>query len=403
MQNTGTTSWTAAGGYKLGSQNPKDNLTWGLSRVLLASGETIAPGATKTFSFTVKAPTTAGTYNFQWRMVQEAVQWFGGSSTNVAIAVSGATATLPVKLFPGTVPGYEYSPSYMVDGNTEKVWWCGLDPRDGAGDVIGYRERPVGGSWGAVQTVLYPNDAGWEGIYACDPAVVKGQFAYGGTTYSYALYYTAWSGSSTTENAIGVAFSNNGRSWVKYANNPIITSQAPGTGGYGAGEAQVYNSNGQAGLWLFHTDTSPSFGTRQFLRTTTDGIHFGAPQATTMQGLPSGQNMGPVGWAYDYQAGYWYFVSGRGNPVAGEVETLSIFKIPASGLFSGTWTKVADIPNAQAAPFGQFEAGFKTDIYGNLTPFLPRIITAFGGGNRAFVNGGFTHASEWELYTATTQ
>ena len=38
MQNTGTTTWTSAGGYELGSQRPQDNVTWGLSRVCPAVG-----------------------------------------------------------------------------------------------------------------------------------------------------------------------------------------------------------------------------------------------------------------------------------------------------------------------------------------------------------------------------
>jgi len=49
MKNTGTTSWTAADSYRLGSQNPQDNWNWGINRVYLPAGETIAPGQSKTF------------------------------------------------------------------------------------------------------------------------------------------------------------------------------------------------------------------------------------------------------------------------------------------------------------------------------------------------------------------
>jgi hypothetical protein len=91
MQNSGTKTWTASGGYKLGSQNPQDNSRWGMHRVDLASGDAIAAGQSKTFTFNVQAPTPAGTYNFQWRMVQEGVMWFGGFSTNVAVTVGGST------------------------------------------------------------------------------------------------------------------------------------------------------------------------------------------------------------------------------------------------------------------------------------------------------------------------
>jgi hypothetical protein len=44
----------------------------------------VAPGQEKTFRFAVTPPVTPGTYNFQWRMVQEQVEWFGENSHNVA-------------------------------------------------------------------------------------------------------------------------------------------------------------------------------------------------------------------------------------------------------------------------------------------------------------------------------
>src|SRR3989338_1549010 len=87
MKNVGTIAWTKDTKIKLGSQNPQDNRIWGIGRVELAVGETIAPQAQKTFTFTVKAPNTSGTYDFQWKMLQEGVTWFGGPSTNISVVV----------------------------------------------------------------------------------------------------------------------------------------------------------------------------------------------------------------------------------------------------------------------------------------------------------------------------
>ena len=88
MQNNGTTAWTTAGGYKLGTQNPMDNTLWlGTTRVYMNPDEVIAPGASRTFTFDITAPATVGTYNIQWRMVHEGIAWFGALSTNVAITV----------------------------------------------------------------------------------------------------------------------------------------------------------------------------------------------------------------------------------------------------------------------------------------------------------------------------
>ena len=87
MSNTGGTTW-AAGSYYLGSQNPQDNMTWGVNRVNLANA--VAPGANGTFTFNLTAPSTPGTYNFQWKMSQDGSGYFGATSTNVAINVSTA-------------------------------------------------------------------------------------------------------------------------------------------------------------------------------------------------------------------------------------------------------------------------------------------------------------------------
>jgi Zn-dependent metalloprotease len=83
MNNSGTTTWTP-GVHRLGSQNPENNSTWG-GRVDLPYS--VAPGQNVTFYFTVTAP-PAGTYNFQWRMLEEYVQWFGDYTPNVVVTVT---------------------------------------------------------------------------------------------------------------------------------------------------------------------------------------------------------------------------------------------------------------------------------------------------------------------------
>ena len=85
MLNTGQTAWSAAEHYNLGTQNARDNMTWGKSRVAVPG--TVSPGDTGIFDFTVKAPSTAGYYNFQWQMVQDGVAWFGNQTANLSIKV----------------------------------------------------------------------------------------------------------------------------------------------------------------------------------------------------------------------------------------------------------------------------------------------------------------------------
>jgi hypothetical protein len=86
MQNTGSSPWSSAERYALGSQSPQDNLNWGLGRVSLPGS--IPPGGQATFSFVVTAPSTAGSYSFQWQMVQDGVAWFGDMTPRVDIGVT---------------------------------------------------------------------------------------------------------------------------------------------------------------------------------------------------------------------------------------------------------------------------------------------------------------------------
>ena len=91
MKNIGNTTWDAGTGYKLGSQNPQDNTTWRTSRAVLTNS--VPPGGTAVFTFQVWAPGKAGSYNFQWRMLREGVEWFGPSTPNLAISVKTVGCT----------------------------------------------------------------------------------------------------------------------------------------------------------------------------------------------------------------------------------------------------------------------------------------------------------------------
>lgn len=106
VKNTGNTMWTAGEGYKLGSENPADNSTWGLSRVQVPHD--VPPGGEVTFNFTITAPTQPGLYNFQWRMLREGVEWFGQSTENRQIEVQQAAQVVsPLSLSPGDPYQYE--------------------------------------------------------------------------------------------------------------------------------------------------------------------------------------------------------------------------------------------------------------------------------------------------------
>lgn len=51
-------------------------------------GDAVQPGQEVVIPFVVTAPVTGGQYNFQWRMVQDGVQWFGDLTDNVQVTVT---------------------------------------------------------------------------------------------------------------------------------------------------------------------------------------------------------------------------------------------------------------------------------------------------------------------------
>lgn len=94
MKNTGTTNWTKNDGYKLGSIDPIDNITWGTNRIEMEDGETITPGQSKIFTFNITAPVSENTYRFQWKMIQEGNGWFGEKSKNRLVTVGNTSRFL---------------------------------------------------------------------------------------------------------------------------------------------------------------------------------------------------------------------------------------------------------------------------------------------------------------------
>ena len=93
MKNSGTTSWTAADGYKLGAVDDSDPLYSTDVRVPLGPDDVVSPGQTHAFSFELVAPAAPGSYTTDWRMVKELVHWFGDTATH-AVAV---TCQTPIK------------------------------------------------------------------------------------------------------------------------------------------------------------------------------------------------------------------------------------------------------------------------------------------------------------------
>jgi len=125
FENNGTTNWSNVNpnGVFLGSDNPQDNTTWGTNRISLQNS--VAVGEQITLSATLIAPSTSGVYNFQWKMLQDGVEWFGEQSENISITVTeqGNSAVFISKSVPSSVlPNENFSVSVKFKNTGTNTW-----------------------------------------------------------------------------------------------------------------------------------------------------------------------------------------------------------------------------------------------------------------------------------------
>ena len=157
VKNTGTTTWKP-GVYRLGSQNPTDNSTWGFGRVDLPVN--VLPGQQYQFAFRVTAP-APGSYSMQWKMLEEYVQWFGGTSSN-AISVGAATPkpTISVTGATSLTAGQSFTTSWSTTNATSLKHVCtaagtGYNVNESLA-VNGSRSQVAQSGW-----VNYPSTCTW--------------------------------------------------------------------------------------------------------------------------------------------------------------------------------------------------------------------------------------------------
>ncbi|MFD5598561.1 hypothetical protein ACFWHR_00760 [Leucobacter sp. NPDC058333] len=325
-----------------------------------------------------------------------------------ATAASAAVTPTPGALF--THGGYDYAPSVIEENGVRKIWWCGEAATDGyMSDAIFYREQNIAtGSLSEIKQVLTPrpNTPTWDKSYICDPSVVKGSFQNpdNGQTYTYALYYTATDrgpGSSYlgthldgTNNRIGVAWSNDGVTWTKYSQNPVIYPRVSPTDAYGAGQAATYNAGGSSVQVVYHDNSTA--GTSLWKRTSTNGRTFSSESLLSLSGLaPSGQLTYGSNFdvAYQPSESMWYgvFPLPRRDPDR-ETYRMVIARMPAASFPSGTWQKLGYIDSNATGAYLNHSPGIARTGLGQVSTASTGLTTLFSSGDN--------NPSSWDLRTA---
>lgn len=123
VRNEGTEGWTKEQMYRLGSWNYN---AFAEGRQYLPDNQKISPNETITFYFNMTAPSVAGTYVSEWRMLQENVVWFG-EAVNMEIKVLNTLpahqATIISENIPETMAkGHFYPVTINVRNDGGDTW-----------------------------------------------------------------------------------------------------------------------------------------------------------------------------------------------------------------------------------------------------------------------------------------
>jgi hypothetical protein len=145
MRNTGTTTWSEEGLYRLGPVGDQDDLN-GPARVLMGGGQ-VPPGGEYTFTFELRAPDQPNPVAVtDWQMVHDNVAWFGGIAAQT-VAVSCTTPTDDAQVVAADLPSWlqclePYQASVTMK-NTGTTTWTADVYALGAVDDYDDLEGPV--------------------------------------------------------------------------------------------------------------------------------------------------------------------------------------------------------------------------------------------------------------------
>ena len=150
VKNTGTDTWTAAKNYKLAPIGYSD--PFNKYKLVLAPKDNIKPGQTKTFTFTMKAPLTPGTYTTDWQMYKERIAWFGQKLVRKVVVVNPTKSSVMISnnLPARMLPGQSYHASIVVKNTGTDTWTAAKN----------YKLAPMGYSdpFNKYKLVLAPSD-----------------------------------------------------------------------------------------------------------------------------------------------------------------------------------------------------------------------------------------------------
>ena len=101
--------------------------------------------------------------------------------------------------------------------------------------------------------VLRGDEESWD-VYIYNPSIIKGEFKYEGTTYSYLMSYNGNDNKNNTNNHIGLAVTNNILgTWTKVGDEPILENPEIYEASYGFGGSSLVSFDNKGKGYIFYT------------------------------------------------------------------------------------------------------------------------------------------------------
>ncbi len=152
---------------------------------------------------------------------------------------------------------YDKDPSIIEEGDKQYLFYTTNEVMNVSGDVIAMRVGTREGdryTYSDAKICLRPSDNGWDSVRVSNPDVVKGEFSYQNTKYSYLLAYQGNSKTKDKIYQIGFAVSNDLMTWTKVGKEPIITYSSYALGSaYGCGSPSLVSYDEKGKLYCFYT------------------------------------------------------------------------------------------------------------------------------------------------------
>lgn len=256
-------------------------------------------------------------------------------------------------------------------------------------NVIAVRKGELGEDgwvYGEEKIAVSGSEDGWD-MFIGSASIVKGEFAYGGESYSYLIAYSATTRDDGMSNSIGLAVAKEADGeWTKVGSAPVVEykSEIYGVGMAGCYAPSLINVNKQSGVRMFYT-YADAYGHFAYFwdadLSNLDAIHGISAQAPNNGNLSGGdgETMIPGGdFCYDAENGDIYMVKDY-SPAASTIpqyaDRIEIASIAEEEIFTtdilNGWSSIAlyDTIDLELEDLGfarAYGACIVSDAYGHI-------------------------------------